>query len=200
MNTEPAIALLELDSVAVGTQVADAMVKRAPIEMFRVGTVQPGKYLILIGGSVAAVEESHVEGLRLGGEALTDDILLPDVHEQVYRSVAGERRANDGDALGIIETSSIPANVQAADKAVKAANVVIVEIRLGDGLGGKGITLLTGKVEDVQAAIAAGVASVGKTEIVTRSVIIPAQHAELRQRAGRSTVFSDQQALPGRGE
>ena len=199
MNAEPAIALLELNSVAVGTQVADAMVKRAPIEMFRVGTVQPGKYLILIGGSVAAVEESHVEGLRIGGEALTDDILLPNVHEQVYHSVAGERRANDGDALGIIETSSIPANVQAADKAVKSANVVIVEIRLGDGLGGKGITLLTGKVEDVQAAIAAGVASVGRSEIVTRSVIIPAQHAVLRRRAGRSTAFSDEQAATGRG-
>ena len=189
MNRQPAIALLELNSVAVGTQVADAMVKRAPIELFRVGTVQPGKYLILVGGSVAAVEEAHVEGLRLAGEALTDEIILPGVHDQVYESVAGRRRANDGDALGVMETSAIPANVRAADKAVKAANVVIVEIRLGDGLGGKAITHVTGKVEDVQAAVQAGIASVTKPEIVTRSVIIPAQHAELRDRAGRSTVF-----------
>ena len=189
MIPPPAIALLELNSIPVGTEVADAMVKRAPIEMLRIGTVQPGKYLILVGGSVAAVEESYIEGRRVAGDAITDQIMLPDVHEQVYRSVDGERRANNGDALGVIETSSIPANVQAADKAVKAANVVIVEIRLGDGLGGKGITVVTGKVEDVQASIKAGVASVSSPEIVTRSVIIPSQHAELRERVDRSSLF-----------
>jgi microcompartment protein CcmL/EutN len=197
MNRHPAIALLELDSIAVGTQVADAMVKRAPIDMLRVGTVQPGKYLILIGGTVAAVEESHVEGLRLGGEALKDHIILPDVHEQVYDSVKGRRRANEGDALGVIETSAIPANVQAADKAVKAANVVIVEIRLGDGLGGKAVTHITGRVEDVQAAVAAGIASVGDPEVVTRWVVIPAQHAELREQVGRWTSFSGAQTGDG---
>ena len=51
MSFQPALALLEIDSVALGTQVADAMVKRAPIDLFRIGTVQPGKYLILVGGS-----------------------------------------------------------------------------------------------------------------------------------------------------
>jgi microcompartment protein CcmL/EutN len=189
MIPHPAIALLELNAVPVGTEVADAMVKRAPIELLRIGTVQPGKYLILVGGTVAAVEESYIEGRRVAGDAITDQIMLPDVHEQVYRSVDGERRANNGDALGVIETSSIPANVQAADKAVKAANVVIVEIRLGDGLGGKGITVVTGKVEDVQASIKAGVASVSCPEIVTRSVIIPSQHAELRECVDRSSLF-----------
>ena len=70
--TQPAITVLELDSVAIGTQVADAMVKRAPIKLIRSGTVQPGKYLILVGGSVAAVEESHVEGLRVQLRVLRD--------------------------------------------------------------------------------------------------------------------------------
>ena len=189
MNIQPAIALLEFDSVAVGTRVADAMVKRAPIDVLRVGTVQPGKYLILVGGSVAAVEEAHMEGLRLGDEALLDEIILPDVHEQVYESIDGKRRPNDGDALGVIETSSIPMNVRAADRAIKTAQVVIVEIRLGDGLGGKGITQLTGKVADVEAAIEAGVASITAPETVTRSVVIPAQHADLSERVGRSTSF-----------
>ncbi len=189
MIPHSAIALLELDSIPVGTEVADAMVKRAPIEMLRIGTVQPGKYLILVAGTVAAVEESYVEGRRVAGDALTDQIFLPDMHEQVYLAVNGRRQANSGDALGIIETASIPANVQAADKAVKAANVVIVEIRLGDGLGGKGVTHLTGKVQDVQASIKAGVASVSSPEIVTRAVVIPSQHAEFREHLDRSSSF-----------
>lgn len=189
MSALPAIALLELDSIAVGTRVADAMVKRAPVRQLRVGTVQPGKYLVLVGGSVAAVEEAHTAGLREGGEALLDEILLPDVHEQVYESLERKRRPNRGDALGILEFSSIPANVLGADKAIKAANVIIVEIRLGDGLGGKGITYVTGKVEDVQAAVAAGVASVRRAEIATRSEVIPQQHVELREQLERSTSF-----------
>ncbi len=189
MNTAPAIALLEFDSIAIGTRAADAMVKRAPIQKLWAGTVQPGKYVVLVGGSVAAVEESHLEGIREGGEALLDEILLPAVHEQVYESLEGKRRANDGDALGILEMSSLPATVIAADRAVKAANVSVVEIRLGDGLGGKGITHLTGKVEDVQAAIAAGVAGVDGSSVQVRSVVIPQQHLELRQRIEHSTRF-----------
>ncbi|MEE9297253.1 MAG: BMC domain-containing protein [Phycisphaerae bacterium] len=189
MTDHPAIALLELNSIAVGTRVADAMVKRAPIATFRVGTVQPGKYLILVGGTVAAVEEAHTEGLRLSGDALTDEVFLPSVHTEVYTAVEGKRRANDGDALGVIETSAIPANVRAADRAKKTANVTIVEVRLGDGLGGKGITHLTGLVHDVEAAVDAAVASISNNQIVTRTVIIPAQHAEVRDRIGRKTSF-----------
>ncbi len=189
MNAQPAIALLELDSISLGTHTADAMIKRAPIEMIRVGTVQPGKYLVLVGGSVAAVEESHVEGVRVAGSALTDHIFLPDVHEDVYESVAGKRRENGGDALGIIETSSIPAVVLAADRAIKTAHVEIIEIRLGDGLGGRGVMHLTGRLEDVQAAVQAGVALIDRPDITVQSVVIPAQHADLSKQVGRSSSF-----------
>lgn len=189
MTTPPAIAVLEFNSVATGTRAADAMVKRAPIDTFRIGTVQPGKYLVLVGGSVAAVEESRVEGLRVGGEAVSDEILLPDVHPQVFAAVGGARQSNGGDALGIIETCTIPINVAAADKAVKTAAVTIVEIRLGDGLGGKGITHLTGTVHDIEAAVAAGVAVATRPGVATRHTIIPIQHAELRERIRRATEF-----------
>ncbi len=189
MTTPPAIAVFEFDSIAVGTHAADAMVKKAPITTFRIGTVQPGKYLVLIGGSVAAVEESRKEGLRVGGEAITDEIFLPDVHAQVFAAASGQRQPNAGDALGIIETSAIPINVTAADKAVKTAEVTIVEIRLGDGLGGKGITHLSGAVRDVQAAIAAGVAVATRPGVTTRHIVIPIQHDELRERIGHATEY-----------
>jgi len=192
--TPPAIALLEFDDIALGTRVADAMIKRAPVDVVRAGTLQPGRYLILVGGTVGDVRESHNEGLLVGGDALKDEIFLPDVHPEVYESLDGTRRANDGDALGIIETSLMPANVRAADRAVKAAKVTIVEIRLGDGLGGKGLTHVTGQLADVEAAMAAGVASVGAPNVVTRSVIIPAQHSELRDHVALSTTFNRQRA------
>src|SRR5438132_1660347 len=190
MTTPPAIALLEFDSIALGMRAADAMVKKAPIDVFRIGTVQPGKYLVLIGGEVAAVQESRREGLLVGGDAITDEIILPGVHDQVFASLDSQRRDNDGDAMGVIETSTIPINVAAADKAVKAADVSIVEIRLGDGLGGKGITLLTGLVHDVEAAIAAGIAAAQRPGIATRHTIIPIQHGDLREQIAAATRFS----------
>lgn len=189
MSTPPAIAVFEFESIAVGTRAADAMVKKAPIDLFRVGTVHPGKHLVLIGGSVAAVEESRIEGLRVGGEALTHEIFLPDVHPQVFAALGRGRQTNEGDALGIIETSSIPANVVAADKAVKTAAVTIIEIRLGDGLGGKGITHLAGLVHDVEAAIEAGVAAAAGPDVTVWHTIIPIQHDELRECIGHATEF-----------
>ncbi len=54
---EPALALVEFSSIATGIQAADAMIKRAPIETLRAGTVHNGKYLVLIGVQGAVVEE-----------------------------------------------------------------------------------------------------------------------------------------------
>ena len=62
MSTPVAITAFTLDSVTAGTRTAYAMIKRAPINDIRLGTVQPGHYIILMGGSVAAVEEAHLEG------------------------------------------------------------------------------------------------------------------------------------------
>ena len=187
--TPPAIAVLEFDSIAIGTRAADAMVKRAPITTFRIGTVHPGKFLVLIGGSVADVQESRAEGLLVGGASIRTEILLPDVHQQVFDAIGGKRQANAGDALGVIETTSIPINVAAADKAVKTADVTILEIRLGDGLGGKAITHVAGLLHDVQAAVEAAVAVATRVEGTVCHSIIPIQHTELREQIGKATEF-----------
>lgn len=197
-RTPPAIALLEFDSIAIGVRTSDAMVKRAPIDLFRVGTVHPGKFLVLIGGSVAAVEESRTEGLMVGSEHVTEEIFLPDVHPQVFAAVSGARLDNTGDALGILETSGIPLNVAAADKAVKTADVTIIEIRLGDGLGGKGVTYFSGLLHDVEAAMAAGVAVPERPGVTVWHAIIPTQHRDLRVQVGGASRFHPHGG-PGRG-
>ena len=189
MNPPPAIAVLEFDSIAIGTRAADAMAKKATLETFRAGSLQPGKYVVLIGGTVADVDESYVEGLRVGAEALTDEIFLPDVHHQVYDAVGGNRQDLDGDALGIIEISGLAATVVAADKAVKAAAVTIVEVRLGDGLGGKGITHVTGTFHDVAAALEAGLPAAERPNVTVWHTIIPIVDADLRERINQSTRF-----------
>ncbi len=185
MTTPVAITVLALDSVTAGTRAADAMIKRAPITDLRLGTVQPGRYIIVMGGSVAAVEEAHLAGTRSGGMALQDHILLPDVHDDVYSAVFGTRRTNAGETLAILECASIPTTIRAADRAVKSADVIVVEIRLGDGLGGKGLVHLCGELYDVQAAVTAGTESGTGID----SAIIPAQHADLQNEINRGTML-----------
>ena len=189
MKPYPAIALIELNSIARGALTGDAMVKKAPIEMLRSGTVQPGKYLVLVGGTVAAVEESFTEGLRVAGDRLVDRVFLPGVHVEVNDAVLGARRAETDDALGVIETSTVAATIHAADAGVKGAEVAIKEIRLADGMGGKGIVLFTGKVADVQAAVAIGTGVLGEHRCEVWQTVIPALHAEMSRDLAETSRF-----------
>ena len=49
-------------------------------------------------------------------------------------------------ALGILEFFSVTGAIIAADAAAKAANVSLIEIRLGTGIGGKSFVTFTGDV------------------------------------------------------
>jgi hypothetical protein len=73
-----AIALLEFETVAAGVLAGDAMVKRAPIALMRCGSIHPGRFLILIGGSVASTEEAYAAGLQVGASqgAISGNVFL----------------------------------------------------------------------------------------------------------------------------
>ncbi|TET83676.1 MAG: BMC domain-containing protein [Anaerolineales bacterium] len=186
---EPALALVEFGSIAAGIQAADAMVKRAPIDVIKTGTVQPGKYLVLIGGMVADVEESLAAGREVGAAAVVDYIILPQVHPEVVEAVGGGRVPEVNDSLGVIETTTVAASIHAADAGIKGAEVRLVEVRLADGLGGKGIVLFSGLVADVEAAIEIGVGVLERPELLVRQVVIPQLHAEMWDNVAESTRF-----------
>ncbi len=186
---EPALALLEFSSIAVGIQAADAMVKRAPIDVIRAGTVQPGKYLVLIGGAVADVEESLAAGQELAGATAVDLVFLPQVHRDVVDAVSGGRVPDVSDSLGVIETATVAAAIHAADAGIKGAEVRLVEVRLADGLGGKGIVLFSGLVADVEAAVSIGIGVLERPDLLVRSVVIPQLHPEMWENVSDATRF-----------
>ena len=185
----PALALLELASIAVGIEAGDAMVKRAPVDVVHAGTVHPGKYLVLVAGAVADVEEALRAGLEVGASCLLDTVFLPNVHRQVVAALRGLRRAGTGDALGIVETATVAASIEAADAGVKGARVELLELHLADGIGGKGYLLFDGSVSDVEAAVAAAVERISDPAAGSGAVpgsrapiarVIPQLHREMR--------------------
>ncbi len=188
---EPALALIEFSSIAVGIQAGDAMVKKAPIAAIKAGTVQPGKYLVLITGGVAEVEESLQAGVAWGGETVIDTVFLPQVHPAVVHAVGGGRIEGNGPALGVIETSDVAATIRAADAGVKGAEVALREIRLADGLGGKAFCLFQGEVQDVEAAVEIGVGSLPNPAILVSQVVIPQLHREMGENLLTTSYFGE---------
>lgn len=191
---EPALALVEFSSIAVGIQAGDAMAKRAPISTLRAGTVQPGKYLVLIAGEVADVEESLAAGLEVGGDALVDKVSLPQVHPAVVEAIAGGRDPVPVEALGVIETHSVASTILAADAGVKGAKVSLMEIRLADGLGGKAFCLFAGEVAEVEAAVQIGTSTLEDPGLLVRSVVIPSLHDEMETNILDNTRFGPRAA------
>ncbi len=150
-----AIALLEFETVATGILAGDVMVKRSPIALLRCGSVHPGRFLILVGGSVASTEEAYTAGLQVGEHhgALYSKVFLGDVHPSLHDAVLGTRRDVTGDALAVVETHSSPPLLAAVDAAVKSTPVVLSEVRLGDDLGGHALALMSGDLFDVETAL-----------------------------------------------
>src|SRR5262245_16927759 len=175
----PALALVELGSIARGHRVADAMCKRAPVTLLRSDWVSPGKYVVLVEGDVASVDEAFRVGLDVGGERVVDRLLLEQAHDGLWPALLGEARAGDDVAsLGIVETATLAATIAGADAAAKAAKVRIIEMQLGRGIGGKAFFTVTGALAEVQAAVDAAVDRLDAAAIV-ETQIIPAPHADL---------------------
>lgn len=190
MKQQTALALIELNSIPVGILAADAMLKEAPVSVLKTGTVHNGKYLILIGGSVASVETAFTKGMSKGKDHLLDAVFLPDIHNSVYEACLGERQHCGAEALSVIETATVSAILQSADAAMKGANVELVELRLADDLGGKAIAIYAGKVEEVETAITLSENALEKPELILSQTIIPKIDPELAKQINASTYFS----------
>ncbi|SHJ25840.1 Carboxysome shell and ethanolamine utilization microcompartment protein CcmL/EutN [Geosporobacter subterraneus DSM 17957] len=81
-------------------------------------------------------------------------------------------------ALGIIETVGLAAAIEAADAAVKSANVMLIGYELTKG-GGMVTTKLEGEVGAVKAAVEAGCAAAERINRVWSKQVIPRPHEEI---------------------
>lgn len=176
-----AIGLIELSSISVGYLVTDAMLKTAAVELILSRTTCPGKFICLVWGDVAAVEASVSAGVEVGQGYLVNDLVIPNLHPQIYPAITATNKIESADALGVIETFDIVSAVLAADAAVKAADVELLELRIAMAVGGKGFFTLTGGVAAVEAAVKAGVEALEGKGLIVNYIVIPRPRPELFQ-------------------
>lgn len=174
-----ALGMIELNSIASGYEVADAMLKAGEVELVVSRTICSGKFMILIGGMVASVRAAVDAGAGVGGAAVIDHCVIPSLHPAVFPAIAGTEVVDALEALGVIESFSVVSLIEAADAAVKAANVKLMEIRLAMALGGKAFVTMTGDVASVRAGVEAGSALVAEKGLLVNRVVIPRPSKEL---------------------
>ena len=176
---EKAIGLIELSSVAAGFLAADAMLKAANVYLILSRSICSGKYMVLIGGEVSAVQSAVEAGKAAAGGCLIDDFIIPNVHPDVFLALGRSSIPQVGDALGVLESFSVASLIEGADAAAKAGNVTLLEIRLAMALGGKAFATMTGDVASVQSTIDAGKRKISERGMLTNAVVIPRPHPDV---------------------
>ncbi|GMU92513.1 MAG: hypothetical protein AMXMBFR4_15710 [Candidatus Hydrogenedentota bacterium] len=174
------LGMLEVSSIAVGIRAADAMVKAAPVALLDSRPITPGKYMTLVTGELAAVEASVRAGvLTAGAERVVEHFVIANLHDQVLQLLRGGKATTDIEAVGIIETGSAAKIVEAADAACKATPIRLIMLHLANHIGGKGYSVFTGLVADVEASVEAGALAAG-ADLLER-VVIPNVYPEMHE-------------------
>ena len=174
-----AVGVIELKSIAKGIEATDAALKSAGISLISAHPTCPGKFELLLTGSISDVTAAldHVRGRF--EQYIVDASIMGRIDEQVITALFGTQSGVKEGALGSIETYSGSSAIKAADIAVKTSRVAIYDLRVSRGMGGKGIVLVTGEVGDVTAAVEAGAAYAKDLGMLHASSVIAAPHAEL---------------------
>lgn len=179
MQENLSIAFIETSSIAKGIEACDAMCKMAEIKLHKTAAIPRGKYIILISGETGEVESALRAGLEVAGKTVIHHFIIRSLHAQVLEALDKRVAVDKLEAVGIIETRDAVAAFQAADTAVKAASVRLLEVKTV-AAGGKGWVTMTGEVGAVRSAVAAGIAVV-PPEMLVSHVVIPMAHEALLQ-------------------
>lgn len=153
--TGPALAMIELSDMPSGLVALDALAKEAPVTVIAAGTIQCGHWLMAFAGEVYAVELAYERAHRVASSSIVDTVLLPHAEPRLLPALrdGSVRFPAPGDALGVVQTGSSPTLLRAVDLALKGAEVELVELRVAEGLAGRGLATLWGSQHDVMAAL-----------------------------------------------
>ena len=173
------VGVIEIKSIAKGIEATDAALKSAGISLISAHPACPGKFEMIITGTISNVSSAVEHVKERFDEKLVDYSIMGRIDPQVITALFGTQPSEKRGSLGIIETFSAASAIKAADIAVKTAKVEIFELRVSRGMGGKGVVLITGEIGDVSAAVEAGSMHAKDQGVFSASSVIAAPHEAL---------------------
>lgn len=174
-----AIGVLELKCIPKGVEATDAALKSAGVELVSAHPSCPGKYEIILTGSISNVTAAVSHVLSKFEGYVIDSSVMGRIDEQVIKALFGTQTGERKGSLGLLETYSAATTIKAADIAVKTAKVEIFDLRVSRGMGGKGVVMITGEIGDVAAAVEAGANYAKTSGQLSAQSVIAAPHADL---------------------
>ena len=176
-----AIGLLETQGLTPLVVGADAMVKSANVELggwaFIGGTLCHAPVFGDVAAVQTAVEVGRKAAERVGGVYATLVLPQPISGLGPLLPAPPSAEACATGALGLIETIGYATVVRSADAMIKAADVRVERLNIGSG--GRITALATGQLDDVQAAVAAGVDVIDVDDHLDASTVVSRPDPEL---------------------
>lgn len=176
---ERSIGVVEFRSIAVGISAIDIIVKASDVKIIDARTICPGKYYIIFAGMVSAVKNSLDVIESESKDFIIDSLAIPNVYEQIFAGLTGTSEIRQPQSIGVIETLTSPSIIWAADAAIKATDIDIVEVRIARAIGGKNICVINGALSDVTESIRAGIQYSLEKGFLVDSEIIASPHEDL---------------------
>jgi len=176
---EKSIGIVEFRSIAIGIGAVDRIVKSSDVRILDAKSICPGKYYIVFTGSVSAVTNSMNVVIEENGNFLIDWAVLNNIYPEIFTSLNQTSQIKDLKAIGIIETLTAPSIFVAADAAVKATSVDLVEIRIARAIGGKNICIINGEVSSVSESVRVGIQYAEEKGFLVDSQVIASPHKDL---------------------
>ena len=128
---------------------------------------------------VSAVKNSIDVVEEQSGNFIIDSVAIPNIYPQLFAGLNGTSEVKDLRSIGIIETLTAPSIIWAADAAVKATEVDIIEVRIARALGGKNICMINGELSDVRESVGTGIQYPEEKGFLVHSEVIAAPHKDL---------------------
>lgn len=184
--------MLDIDDIPRGWLALDRLVKEADVEVYSSGTVQAGRFLVLFGGEIEPTQIAMERATDAAGDALRDAVLLPYAERRIAPAIIGAqmRWPAPGDTLAVFQHDTSPTLLLAVDKALKGAEVDLVQLRIAEGLGGRAVATLWGETHDIDAAreLAEGALKAGHPQGWSAQTIRNVD-PEVAQRVGAGSHF-----------
>lgn len=181
MPEKNAIGVIELASLHKGFEVQNEVLENTHVEKMLARTICSGKYLILVRGEIADVEACIETAKETGAYSVINALIISNIDDKVFPAIAGSTLLDSPrvGALLIIETFSVAAAIKAADIAAKEADVNLLRIHVAMAIGGKGLVVMTGSVEALQASQQAAMSFLKEEGTLCGSSLITDPHEDV---------------------
>ena len=146
--------------------------------IFRIATINDMDdirdiYASVIGNKYCVWNSEYPGEEELNNDIKTNNLYVLEINGEIVGSISIVDR-NELDEYPVWSSNNAKeiarVAIKAADAAAKAANITLIEVRIGYAVGGKGYVTLTGDIGSVRAAVKSAIAD---SDLLVNTVIIP---------------------------